>query len=81
MNWTDFAVERLKGLLADGLTYTQAAKRLRCSKGAVASAVRRKIHKVPDPRKSRRARLGDPDARLRATSYSDESMTQRWAKR
>lgn len=84
--WTGPEVKRLESLLADGLSYARAAKRLDRSRVAIAGAVRRHIHKVvdgrsPEERNQRRVRKGNGRKTDDQGLWSERALTETWAER
>lgn len=72
--WPSWRLRRLQQLLDDHLSYTKAAKRLGCSRSAVAGAVRRHIKAIPDDHQ-----LVTGEARRRTNLWTEARLTEPWA--
>ena len=70
--WSDSDVDKLKALRAEGLSHAQVAQRTGRTRNAVASAVRRYVHGIPDLRKGRVKKR--PNTGSGKASCWDESM-------
>lgn len=80
MTWNEESIAKLQALLAQELTYTAIAKELRTTKEAVAGAVYRHIHKVPDTRK-RHKRVTIRAEKTFAPPWTERSLTETWEER
>lgn len=82
--WLDPEIKRLTVLRAEGVSYRQVSRKLGRSRSAVASAIRRYIHQIPDLRPSHR----QPPTKLRTRArvgvqaiWSERVLTETWAER
>lgn len=89
MTWDEDALKELRSYLAEGaLSYRGIGKLMGCSRVAIAGAVRRYIHLIPDARppelRRRPPEKRSPRKQKRQTEqgrWTEHALTETWAER
>lgn len=82
MRWTPEAIETLKRLRSERLTFDQCAIQMGTTRGSIASAVRVHIQGLQDSRSERNKRVTNHD-RMPTTlhMWSERALTETWPER
>lgn len=79
--WTTKEIETIEALKAEGLSYAEIAPRLGRTRNAVAGAVRRHIHKIPDTRQRHKPRIRTGANKGLTGTWTERALTETWAER